>query len=109
LQNILADSCEICIHFIVAIAQHAAANALQIRRAMCVILGSLRFGMLCAIQLYYQFTRWNIKINYKIANHFFDGGPFAGDFSESHIKDAVPARSFLCGGFGHFCVTDLWF
>lgn len=94
MQNILADSCEICIQFIVAIAQHAAANALQIRRAMCVILGSLRFGMLCAIQFYYQFTLWNIKINYKIANHFL-----TVDRLREIFQKFIPKMPFLPGHF----------
>ena len=94
LQNILADSCEICIQFIVAIAQHAAANALQIRRAMCVILSSLWFGMLCSIQFYYQFTRWKIKINYKIANHFL-----TVDRLREIFQKVIPKMPFLPGHF----------
>ena len=34
-----------------------AADALQVGGALFIVLDGLRFGVLCAVQLYYQFTR----------------------------------------------------
>ena len=56
-QDVLTDTREICVHCIVGVAQHPAANALQVGGALCIVLDGLRFGVLCAVQLYYQFTR----------------------------------------------------
>ena len=56
-QDVLTDTREICVHCIVGVAQHPAADALQVGGALCIVLNGLRFGVLCAVQLYYQFTR----------------------------------------------------
>ena len=56
-QDVLADTREICVHCIVGVAQHPAADALQVGCALCIVLDGLRFGVLCAVQFYYQFTR----------------------------------------------------
>ena len=56
-QDVLTDTREICVHCIVGVAQHPAADALQVGCALCIVLDGLRFGVLCAVQLYYQFTR----------------------------------------------------
>ena len=56
-QDVLTDTREICVHCIVGVAQHPAADALQVGGALCIVLDGLRFGVLCAVQFYYQFTR----------------------------------------------------
>ena len=99
-QDVLADTCKICIHCMVVIPQHPAALRLQKFRALPVILSSLWFGMLCSIQFYYQFTRWKIKINYKIANHFLTVGSLREIFQKvipqvSLLRGHFPAQ-FLC-------------
>ena len=78
----------------VVIPQHPAALRLQKFRALPVILSSLWFGMLCPIQFYYQFTRWKIKINYKIANHFL-----TVDSLREIFQKVIPKMPFLPGHF----------
>ena len=58
--------------------------------------------MLCAIQLYYQFTRWNIKINYKIANHFLTVDRLREIFQKVILKMPFLAGHFFAEGSGIF-------